>query len=66
MGETAISAGVGISMLGGLLSSLGLEEVGEGIAQFGNIITMAGTAIVTVIPIIKTLSSTLVKGGLSA
>ena len=66
MGETAIAAGVGISMLGGLLQSMGLEEVGEGVSEFGNIITLAGTAIITIIPIIKTLSSALVTGGVSA
>ena len=66
MGEAAIGAGVGISMLGGLLSTLGLEELGEGVSWFGNMITMAGTAITAIIPIIKLLSTTLVTGGVSA
>jgi hypothetical protein len=66
MGETAIAAGVGISMLGGLLQSMGLEEVGEGVSEFGNIVTVAGTAVVTIIPIIKALSAALVTGGVSA
>jgi hypothetical protein len=66
MGEAAIGAGVGISMLGGLLSSLGLEEVGEGVAWFGNMITMAGTAITAIIPIITLLNKVLVKGGLES
>jgi hypothetical protein len=66
MGEAAIGAGVGISMLGGLLSSLGLEEVGEGVAWFGNMITMAGTAVTAIIPVIKLLSAALVKGGISS
>ena len=66
MGEAAIGAGVGISMLGGLLSSLGLEELGEGVSWFGNMITMAGTAVTAIIPIIKLLSTTLVTGGVSS
>lgn len=66
MGETAIAAGVGISMLGGLVSTLGFEEVGEDISWFGNLITMAGSAVVAIIPIIKTLSAVLVAGGVSA
>ena len=66
MGEAAIGAGVGISMLGGLLSSLGLEELGEGISWFGGMITMAGTAITAIIPIINLLSKVLVKGGIES
>ena len=66
MGEAAIGAGVGVSMLGGLLSTLGLEELGEGVSWFGNMITMAGTAVTAIIPIIKLLSTTLVTGGVSA
>jgi hypothetical protein len=45
---------------------MGLEELGEGVSEFGNIITIAGTAIVTIIPIVKALSAALVKGGVSA
>lgn len=73
MGEAAIGAGVGISMLGGLLSSLGsslniswLEGVGEGISVVGNSIIMVGTAITAIIPIITLLSTVIKKGGQSA
>ena len=73
MGEAAIGAGVGVSMLGGLLSSLGssmsiswLEELGEGISAVGNSIAMVGTTITAIIPIITLLSKVIEKGGQSA
>jgi hypothetical protein len=36
---------MGISLIGGLLSELGLEEVGEGFATVGNFVMIAGTAL---------------------
>ena len=54
--SSAIStAGVSLSMFGGLLSSLGAEEAGEGIAKFGNFILMTGTAMSTVLPLFSLL-----------
>lgn len=65
MGETAMAAGVGISMLGGLLSSLGLEEVGEGLSIVGNVLTFVGTGISLLGSLIPAVASVAVSAGIS-
>ena len=44
-GGAVTSVGVATSVLGGIFSSLGLEELGESFAQVGNWIMIAGSAI---------------------
>jgi hypothetical protein len=56
---------MGISMLGGIFSSLGLEEVGETITKIGNGVTLLGTAILTLGPIATSLVEKLIRGGWS-
>ena len=56
--------GVGISMVGGLFASLGLEEVGEGFATVGNFVMMAGGALTALGPIISWIGTTFtIEGG---
>jgi hypothetical protein len=55
--------GAGISALGGILSSLGLEEAGEAFAAIGNWIMIAGGAITAVVPLIKLLGTTVTVAG---
>ena len=63
-GAAITGFGVGVSMLGGLFSSLGLEEVGEGFATAGNLIMMFGGALTAVVPAIKFLGTTFqIEGG---
>ena len=44
MGAAITGAGVGISMLGGMISQLGLEELGEAMSWVGGIVTFVGGA----------------------
>lgn len=56
----AVSAvGMGVSMLGGILATLGLEEVGEGFAVVGNIVTALGGALMAIPPIISAIQAIL-------
>jgi cytochrome c oxidase assembly factor CtaG len=48
-----MGVGVAASALGGILSSLGLEEAGEAFATFGNYAILAGTALMGVAQILK-------------
>jgi hypothetical protein len=57
---------VSISILGGLFSSLGLEELGDGLAKIGNIALVAGTAISSLGPTITSLFGKLVASCKSA
>lgn len=63
-GAAVTGLGVGISMLGGLLSSLGLEEAGEvvtnignGIAIVGGLISFVGTALTAIPPILTVITA---------
>jgi tetratricopeptide (TPR) repeat protein len=64
--QAITNAGIAVSVFGGILGSLGFEEAGESVSWFGNLLTMVGTAASAIIPVIKTVSGVLVKGGLSA
>ena len=48
VGSTIASVGAGFSMFGGILSALGLEEMGEIFTKFGNVITIVGVAVMGV------------------
>lgn len=58
VGQTLSTAGMGLSMFGGLLSSLGLEEFGEALAKAGNYVTIFGT-ILSTLPAIFTMIQTI-------
>ena len=49
--------GMSMSMIGGLLSSLGLESVGSAISDIGQAITMVGGALMIIPPILTLISS---------
>jgi hypothetical protein len=55
-----------MSVFGGILSSLGLEEAGELLSQIGNFAMIAGTAIFSLGPVVTGLVGKLVEGGMSA
>jgi hypothetical protein len=56
--------GAGISMLGGLFSSLGLEELGEGFATAGNLVMIFGGALTALGPVISWIGTTFtIEGG---
>ena len=57
VGSNMTSLGVGVSMFGGLLASLGLEEVGETITGIGTAITFIGTALSVIPPILTVITS---------
>jgi uncharacterized membrane protein YkvI len=44
-------------MVGGLLSSLGLEEVGETISWVGSLIAMVGSALMAIPPILTVITA---------
>jgi uncharacterized membrane protein (DUF106 family) len=50
------SVGIGVSMIGGLLSSLGLEETGEVITTIGSAITLVGGALMAIPPILTVIT----------
>jgi hypothetical protein len=50
-----MGTGVAISAVGGILSQLGLEELGEGFTKVGNAITMIGGAMMAIPGIISTI-----------
>jgi hypothetical protein len=52
-------------MLGGLFSSLGLEEVGDAFSTLGTIITFAGTAISGIGALIPVVAKVAVAAGIS-
>jgi hypothetical protein len=65
-GQLVTGAGVAMSVFGGILSSLGLEEAGELLSQIGNFAMIAGTAISSLGPVITGIVGKLVVGGMSA
>lgn len=65
-GECAIYAGTALSLMGGVLASLGLEEVGDTLATIGSWLTVIGTGVSALGPIITTIVSQLVAGGVAA
>ena len=56
MSQTAMAAGMGISALGGVISSLGLEGLGDSLATIGNVITTIAAGVSALIPIVVLLS----------
>lgn len=65
-GECAIYAGTALSMMGGVLASLGLEEESDTLAAIGNWLIVIGTGASALGPIITTIVSKLVAGGVAA
>ena len=65
MGETAIAAGVGVSMLGGVLSTLGFDQLGESISWIGNGLTMVGTGISAIGALIPVVAAIAEKAGIT-
>jgi hypothetical protein len=65
MGGAISAVGIGVSMLGGLFESLGLEEFGQGFAVVGNVITMAGGAISGIGALIPVVAKVAVAAGIS-
>ena len=59
VGSSMIMVGTGISAIGGVLSSLGLEEMGETISTIGTYITLAGTALMAIPPILSIITAIL-------
>lgn len=62
-GEIVTGVGMGISAVGGILSQLGLEEVGEGFAKVGNAITIVGGALMAIPGILKVIEAVAVATG---
>lgn len=56
-GEGITAIGVGVSMVGGLMSSLGLEEAGTVISGIGSAITMVGGALMIIPPILTLITA---------
>lgn len=56
-GQALTGVGVTLSMVGGLLSSMGMEEAGEVISGIGQAITIVGTALSMIPPILTLISS---------
>ena len=63
--QAATNAGVAFSVFGGILSSMGFEEAGDAVAQLGNYLMLAGTAISTLSPLVTTFAKKLEKSGKS-
>jgi uncharacterized membrane protein YcjF (UPF0283 family) len=55
-GQALTGLGVGLSMVGGLFGTLGLDGVNEAFALFGNVLMIAGTAISILLPIFSLFS----------
>ena len=51
--------GVGIGMVGQMLTNAGLEEAGEVVSGIGTAFTLLGTGLMAVVPIIKLLGTTI-------
>jgi hypothetical protein len=64
-GQSVTNAGIGLSLFGGILSSLGLEEAGDFFAKIGGFATIAGSAISSLGPLITGLIKKLVVGGIT-
>jgi hypothetical protein len=58
-------AGMAVSAIGGIMSSLGLEEVGEVLSGIGNVIMIIGSGVSALGPLVTKLVGTLVAGGVS-
>ena len=56
-GSALVGVGTGISMLGGYLQELGLEEFGEGLSWAGQVITIVGGALMAIPPIISLINA---------
>ena len=52
-----------MSTLGGILSEMGLEEFGEGMAGIGNWVTIIGGGVSSALPLANNLVKVLEKGG---
>ena len=56
-GQAVTALGIGVSVVGGVLSSMGLEETGEAIINIGNAVTFVGGALMAIPPILTMISS---------
>ena len=65
VGQTITGSGMAMSAIGGILSSLGLEEVGDTLSGIGNWITIIGSGVSTLGPLIVQLVHKLIVGGAS-
>lgn len=54
-GDSLITVGITMSALGGLMEQLGLEDVGEEISKIGQGITLVGSALSVLVPIIANI-----------
>jgi uncharacterized protein (UPF0333 family) len=65
MGSNISAVGIGVSMLGGIFESLGLEEVGEVFTWVGSAVTMLGGAISFIGTLTPIVAKILVASGYS-
>ena len=65
MGTMVAGAGIAVSMLGGALEEAGVEGV-EWMSKLGNWLTIAGSLVAGLGPVITSIVGKLVKGGASA
>ena len=64
-GDAITTVGIGISLIGGALQSAGLEEAGKAWSEFGQVITLAGSAISALVPIIQLVQMVATAAGIS-
>ena len=65
MGQAAVAAGTGISMLGGLFQTLGMEEFGEALSKAGQYVTIFGSILMTLPTIFSTISAIATATGIT-
>ena len=63
MGTSIATVGVGLSLFGSILSSLGLEEFGDSVSMVGNYVMMAGGALSTLGVLASAVSDKLIAKG---
>lgn len=56
-GEAIAGVGLGLSLVGGILSNMGFEDAGEKLSKVGSIITMVGSGLSALVPIISLVGS---------
>jgi hypothetical protein len=55
--EAISGVGLGLSLVGGILSNMGFEDAGEKLSKIGSIITMVGSGLGALVPIISLVGS---------
>jgi hypothetical protein len=61
--QAVTMVGVGIGVIGQMFANAGMEEIGEIFTGIGNVLTVIGTGLMALVPLINLLGTTVTVNG---